>query len=464
MIEGLGPYPEYRDSGTRYLDPLPAHWRAVPLGRLGRFYRGMGGTKEDDVPEGVPVIRYGDLYTKFEFFITRSARFVNDDRAVDYAPIRRGDVLFAASGETIEEIGKSAVNMIESEARCGGDVLIFRPTSSLDRRFLGYATNAPYVVHQKAAMGRGFTVIHVYANDLRRLILAVPTVGEQAAIARFLRELNRRVGLYVRAKGRLIQVLEEQRQATVHRAVTRGLDPSARFKASGVDWLGDVPEHWELRRLRFLADITTGGSDTIDRKREGAYPFFVRSQTVERIDTHSFEGEAVLTAGDGAGVAKVFHYVDGKFDFHQRVYKFSGFRRVSGQFFYRYFSATLRFEAFRETAKSTVNSLRLPMLQNFPVMLPPPTEQSAIVAWIDQETSIMDSSLFRLRKEIWLIREYRARLAADVVTGKLDVREAAARLPVVDAESERLEAIGSLAETEEDTTEDLDSVPEEVTA
>ena len=111
------------------------------------------------------------------------------------------------------------------------------------------------------------------------------------------------------------------------------------LKPSGVEWLGDVPAHWEVRRLRTLANIATGGKDTVDRQDDGRYPFFVRSQTVEKIDSWSFDGEAVLTAGDGVGVGRVFHYVDGKFDFHQRVYKFSDFRDVNGRFFFHFLSA-----------------------------------------------------------------------------------------------------------------------------
>lgn len=108
------------------------------------------------------------------------------------------------------------------------------------------------------------------------------------------------------------------------------------YKPSGVQWLGDVPTHWEAQRLRSLANIKTGGRDTVNRRDDGEYPFFVRSQTIERIDTWSFDGEAVLTAGDGVGVGKVFHYINGKFHYHQCVYKFSDFRDVLGKFFFHY--------------------------------------------------------------------------------------------------------------------------------
>ena len=106
------------------------------------------------------------------------------------------------------------------------------------------------------------------------------------------------------------------------------------YTDSGVEWLGEIPEHWETSRLKFLCNITTGGKDTENKIDAGEYPFYVRSQTVERINSYSFNGEAILTAGDGVGVGKVFHYVNGKFDFHQRVYMFYAFKKVVGRFLF----------------------------------------------------------------------------------------------------------------------------------
>ena len=129
MIPGLKPYPAMKDSGVDTLGAVPVHWEVTKLGRVGRFFKGNGGTKEDEVPTGIPCIRYGDLYTRHNYFIHDSRACISEERASDYTPIEYGDVLFAASGETIDEIGKSAVNLIEGEACCGGDVIIFRPTA-----------------------------------------------------------------------------------------------------------------------------------------------------------------------------------------------------------------------------------------------------------------------------------------------------------------------------------------------
>jgi type I restriction enzyme S subunit len=280
--------------------------------------------------------------------------------------------------------------------------------------------------------------LRLYPEQFLCIPVLRPPDEEQSAIVRFLNHATRRIAGAIRAKKKLIALLDEQKQAIIHHAVTRGLNPSALLRPSGVPWLGDIPSHWEIRRLKFLAHIKTGGRDTVDRVDNGVYPFFVRSQTVERIDTYSFDGEAVLTAGDGAGVGKVFHYVNGKFDYHQRVYKFSKFRRISGNFFFHYLKSNLRFEALDASAKSTVDSLRLPLLQNFATVVPPVGEQGSIVTWIDAESLPLDTAIARTEREIALLQEYRTRLTADIVTGKLDVREAARTLP---AEVEAPEAV-----------------------
>ena len=162
--------------------------------------------------------------------------------------------------------------------------------------------------------------------------------------------------------------------------------------------------------------------DTIDKQDDGQYPFYVRSQTVERTNDWSFDGEAVLTAGDGAGVGKVFHYANGKFDYHQRVYKFSDFRDALGRFFFLYLKATLRFEVMRGTAKSTVESLRLPMLRDFPISLPPYVEQAGIIRFLDHADERIQRYISAKQKLMARLEEQRQAIVRDVVTGRIDAR------------------------------------------
>ena len=220
-------YPVMKETGLPWLGEVPEHWKVAQLGRMGRFSKGSGGTKEDEITEGVPCIRYGDIYMHYKFFIRKSRSYISNEHANNYTRIRFGDVLFAGSGETIEEIGKSAVNLIVSEACCGGDIIIFRPSVSVDPQFMGYATDCPQAAYQKSCMGRGITVMHIYGDRLKYMWVALPPVSEQTTIVRFLNYTNRCIRRYILAKQKQIKLLEEQKQALIHHAVTRGIDPTS---------------------------------------------------------------------------------------------------------------------------------------------------------------------------------------------------------------------------------------------
>ena len=234
----FAPYPVYKDSGVESLGKVPEHWDVRQLGQFGTLSKGNGGNKGDEVPSGIPCVRYGDLYTTHTNFILKSRSFVSKEKATRYTPLRSGDVLFAASGETIEEIGKSAVNLIQTDACCGGDIILFRPKHRVNAQFLGYATDCRPVAIQKSSMGRGITVKHIYGDQLKYVTLALPPCSEQCAIVRFLDRVDRRIRHYIRAKERQIELLEEQKQAIIHQAVTGQIDvrtgqPYSAYKDSG---------------------------------------------------------------------------------------------------------------------------------------------------------------------------------------------------------------------------------------
>ena len=323
MSVDLTPYPAMKDSGVPWLGAVPAHWDVRRLGQIGRLSKGNGGNKDDEVPMGVPCVRYGDLYTTHTYFIRKSRSFVSKSTAEGYTPIKCGDVLFAASGETFDEIGKSAVNLMQSEGCCGGDVILFRPERWLDARYMGYATDCRPAAAQKATMGRGITVKHIYGDQLKHLTLALPPLSEQAAIVRFLDHADRRIRRYIRAKQQLITLLEEQKQAVIHRAVTRGLDPNVRLKPSGVEWLGDVPVHWQVRRLRYLIKgKLTYGANAAAEHTDPAWPRYLRITDFSKNGTlrkdtfrslppqtakdYLVEPGDVLLARSGATVGKAF--------------------------------------------------------------------------------------------------------------------------------------------------------------
>ena len=406
MAADLKPYPEYRDSGMDWLGEVPAHWKVRQLGKIGRFMKGGGGTKEDEREDGIPCVRYGDLYTHHQFFITGTRACVTPELAnTVYTPIRYGDVLFAGSGETIDEIGKSAVNLIPGPACCGGDVIILRPSIDADARFLGYVLDCAATARQKACIGRGFTVVHIYSSDLKYVTVAIPSLPEQAAIVRFLDHADRRIRRYIHAKQRLIALLEEQKEAAVQEAVTGRIDvrtgrPYPAYKDSGNEWLGRVPAHWGLRRLKSLTKRIEPRREPASGERHGRGRF-----------VGSSEGRLRQSRGVQGRGAQAPSY-------RLRV-------RPGAQGPGR---GRSRVSCERITAPCGFGRPRV--VRAFRFAIPTLDEQRDVVRYV---TAIwrdkLGRAVSRARRRASLVAEYRARLIADAVTGKLDVREAAERLP-----------------------------------
>lgn len=171
---------------------------------------------------------------------------------------------------------------------------------------------------------------------------------------------------------------------------------------------------WEYKEIGEFAKIDTGKKNTEDRKDNGKYDFYVRSQKVEKIDSYSFDGEAVLTAGDGVGVGKVVHYVNGKFDYHQRVYKISNFDGVDGKYFYHYFKNYFLNQILKYTAKSSVDSVRMEMISKMRIALPKLHEQVAIATAL----SDMDDLILSLKKFISKKKLIKEGVMEELLTGK----------------------------------------------
>ena len=445
----MNPYPTYWNSGVEWLGGVPTHWKVAPLGRIGRFFKGNGGTKVDETEEGVPCVRYGDLYTYHDFHIASSRACVAPDvAATTYTPIHFGDVLFAGSGETIDEIGKSAANIMVGPACCGGDVIVFRPRVRADARFLGYATDCQPAARQKAQMGRGFTIIHIYGNDLKSLAIAIPPVPEQTAIVRFLDYATSRIDRYIRAKEKLIALLEEQKQAIINEVVTGRIDvrtgrPYVTYKPSGVEWLGSIPEHWNVRpakwHFREVDERSQTGSEELLSVSHltGVTPRSEKDVTM--FEAVSNVGHKMCMPGDlvintmwawmaALGMARQAGLVSPSY---------AVYRQTRGSWLSRdYAELMLRSAPYQIEYKRLSTGIRPSRLRLYPdvflrirLVCPPPEEQSTIIDFVNRESADSDHASRLMREEIAALKEYRARLIADVVTGKLDVRGTAPALP-----------------------------------
>jgi type I restriction enzyme, S subunit len=391
---------------------------------------------------GIPCIRYGELYTTYTYFIRASKTFIRADRTSGYTPIQYGDVLFAASGEKIEEIGKSAVNLMQTPAFCGGDVIVLRHCIPVHAPFLGYAMDFRPATNQKATMGRGTTVKHIYPDELRSLLVPLPTLDEQAAIVRFLDWATGQLERAIRAKRKVIALLNEQKQAIIHRAVTRGHDRLVPLKPSGVPWLGDIPQHWKIVRNLALfskrveqgipglpvlqvslhSGITVEELDQFGRPKrliaDHTKYKLVRKGDLAYNTMRMWQGAVGVSVTDGL-VSPAYVVINPRPEVDADFYEFMFRTTVYKQQVNRYSTGIV----------SDRNRLYWESFKQMPNVLLPKEEQAAICLTIKEQTGAQNTAIAHLEREIELLREYCTRLAADVVTGKLDVREAAAKLP-----------------------------------
>lgn len=198
-----------------WLGSLPDHWSLTRLGALGTLVKGRGGSKEDNRESGVPVLRYGDLYSKHGFYVDRATAYVDADTATDYTNLPQGSVVFAASGESADEIGKAAMSRLKAPSVVGGDTVVLHPISAVDARFLVYVLDSHPLRSHKAIRSTGFTVVHISAGKLKTLPVPAPPLHEQRAIADYLDTETAKIDALIGKQERLIETLRERRAAVV---------------------------------------------------------------------------------------------------------------------------------------------------------------------------------------------------------------------------------------------------------
>jgi type I restriction enzyme S subunit len=300
---------------------------------------------------------------------------------------------------------------------------VYQPLSGEYDQFLHYLLRSkPYIaLYQRISKGVRVNQWDLEHEALRTIPILLPDLHEQKKIAEFLDSETARIDDLITKKERFIELLAEREENFVRNLLGGEMTACDERRSSQSLWLNNVPNHWDVVPLRHLVTIQTGSRDTQNRIDDGEYPFFVRSMSVERINSFSFDGEAVLTSGDGAGVGKVFHYVNCKFDLHQRMYAFTGFKRVTGRYFYFFLKTFFKLQMTQWSAKSTVDSVRMPFLKSLQVTVPPSDEQMLLVEAIEKREKRDSQIKVKTDASILRLREYRTALITAAVTGQIDV-------------------------------------------
>ncbi len=387
---------------------IPEDWDDARLGAVCALVNGRGFKPHEWGRFGYPIIRIQNLNGSddFNYF---SGRF--DPKLI----IEYGQLLFAWSGSRGTSFGphiwRGQTALLNYHT---WKVITF--DKGVDAQFFFHALHQLTKTIEDAAHGAS-ALVHTQKREMENYLVPVPrSLDEQRAIAAALSDAD----ALIAALDALIAKKRDLKQATMQQLLTGktrlpGFALGSEHKDTEV---GLLPEDWDVARIVDVASITTGSRNTQDRIDDGAYPFFVRSQTVERINSYSFDGEAVLTAGDGVGTGKIFHYINGKFDLHQRVYKISNFSdRLIGHYFFLYFSDKFFDRIMSMTAKSSVDSVRLEMIADMLIPLPSRNEQVAIAAVLED----MDRELAALEGQRDKVHALKQGMMQELLTGRIRV-------------------------------------------
>ena len=409
-------YSSYKDNGEKWLGEIPGHWEFKKVKHL--YTMQTGFTPNTKVPEFYSDsndnvwVNISDMKTKN---ISDSESHISNLYIKQFKPsiVPKGSLLYSFK-LSVGEVAFANTDLYTNEA-----IVSFLPSKNIDLRFLYYS--APLCIIKNAnenIYGAKILNQHLIKNAL----IVFPPLPEQRAIVEYLDKVTSDIDRAITQSQRMIDLLNERKQIIIQHAVTKGLNPNAKLKQSGVEWIGEVPEEWKVRKLRYLCKIKTGDKDTIMRVEDGEYPFFVRSPKIERINSYTFDTEAILMAGDGAGAGRIFHYYKGKFGCHQRVYCLHNFSLdVYPQFLYYQLSHFFKEVFLGVSAKSTVDSVRLPMLKDFQIVFPSVSEQQLIVDHIEKTFEPISQAIASTERKIALLRERKQIIINEVVTGKVKV-------------------------------------------
>jgi type I restriction enzyme S subunit len=385
---------------------IPEEWKTLTIFKLA----GESKSRLDDgdwveaeflTESGVRLLQTGNIGVG-EFVDKDAKKYISDAsfdilRCKDVEP---GDLLIC---RLADPAGRACIvpNLGESRLITAVDVTIFRPLPEVaEATYLLHVFSTPWWFAEVSDRCGGSTRSRIARGQLAKIAVPLPPLPEQRAIAEALSDVD---GLL-----RCLEALIAKKRAIKQAAMQQLLAAKTR--------LPGFSGPWETKRLGEIAHIKTGSRNNEDKVADGQYPFFVRSEHVERINTYTHDCEAILVPGEGR-IGEIFHYVEERFDVHQRVYAITRFTpEVSGRFLY--FHMAMRFGAWamQNTVKATVDSLRLPTFQNFTMEIPPTIDEQTSIAAV---LSDMDAEIAALERRREKTRAIKQGMMQQLLTGRV---------------------------------------------
>ncbi len=428
-------YPEYKDSGIEWLGEIPAHWSAKRL----KFVVPARISKLDTKPDNV-------AYVGLEHIESWTGRLLLETQpeSVDsvVSSFVRGDVLF---GKLRPYLAKAA--RPDFDGVCTSEILSLRPTHGCFQSYVMYCLlNAPYI-HWLDSMTYGTKMPRVSPDQVGSSRIPLPPEFEQRTIAAFLDRETVKIDRLVERKERLIELLQEKRAALITRAVTRGLDPNAPMKDSSVEWLGEIPAHWEVRRIAMAVNKITNGyvGPTRDILVDDGVPYLqslhIKNGQIKFDRKHYFvtkywskqhrksilrEGDVLVVQTGDIGQNCV---VSGAFEganCHALIILRLKPHLGEGAFLSLLLQSTCGQNALKWSQTGALHPhLECGHVREIRLVLPPPHEQRLIMRAVEEQLEALDSLQAKVRQAINHLKEFRTALISAVVTGKIDVRKEA---------------------------------------
>ena len=446
-------YPAYKPSSVSWLGDVPEHWEV-------RRLKHWVGINEAVLPETTePDFQFPYL----EIGIVGTGQLVNQPTTIRFgsAPSRARRIV--RTGDTIVSTVRTYLKAtwfaeeMKDDLICSTGFAVLTPRNEACPKFVSFLAQNSSFTDRVTASSVGTAYPAIPESQLGTFHVPLPPLPEQRAIVRYLDYVDRRIRRYVAAKRKLIGLLEEEKQAIVNQAVTRGLDPNVRLKPSGVEWLGDVPEHWQVGSLkrfaaRRLGSIKAGpfGSQlTAAEMTGGDFKVYTQRNVIDRdlqkgsnyISSAKFDslrafdvvsGDVLVTSRGTIGRTALVSDGCEPGVLHPCLLRIQpDLGCLVPEFLMTLIqdSQLLPQQLTFLSNTTTIDVIYSSTLSNIVIPLPPLPEQAAILDLVDKATADLSAAIIRARRQIQLVQEYRTRLIADVVTGKLDVREAAAQLP-----------------------------------
>lgn len=400
----------YKPSGIKWLGEIPKHWEICKLNKVSYFINGYAfESSHFDYSFSIPVIRIGDIQN--DKIIYHTCLMTKEQENLKNFMIYRGDIVIALSGATT---GKFAVCNSNKKAYINQRVAIIRS----DIKILKYYLSTFGFVNYIDMLCNGSAQPNISTKEVGNFKIPLPPLQEQKEIAEFLDKKCEKIQNYIDKKQKLITLLQEKKQALINEAVTKGLNPNIEFKNSGIAYLGLIPHHWEVRRMKFMASIHNGREQTEIADENGIYPIYGSGGILGKSMYFIYDKPSVLLGRKGTIDKPLF--VEEPFWTIDTMFYTSISKIVLPKYFY-YLCLTIDFQFY--ISGSAIPSMTQYDLANISFALPPLQEQKQIANFLDEKCEKINSAIEKTKRQIELIKEYKNTLINEAVCGRINFLE-----------------------------------------